>query len=258
MVNITVEISLPYGTLFKYSGPAEQLEQVKELFSKWIGRASSVCFSNSKRQVLTSSTNPGSSQKKRQRRPRKGKLQGGKKPGMPAGKQPKNKQPPLAKACKCTECGADFNSHTARKKHFNINHKPDGMEVEQPMSSRKKAKRKATIFDKVASITGRDTETSRHFLTVTTNNIDDGLVCELVGHEEKGSGNYRILPPCGTTIDINNYNHKNGTYGLTIRGYKTTLKPSEGMINGLLRDGLNPSISDTDYYDRYKSILLII
>jgi hypothetical protein len=63
MTTITVEISFPYGAVFKYSGPTEQLVQVKELFSKWIGRVSSVCFSNSKRQVSPSKPNPGSSKR---------------------------------------------------------------------------------------------------------------------------------------------------------------------------------------------------
>jgi len=92
-MNITVEISLPYSAKFKYSGPTEQLNQVKELFSKWIERASSVGFSISKRQVLTSQPNPGFSKKKRKRRPKKRKSQEGKKLGTEVDKQPLSKQP---------------------------------------------------------------------------------------------------------------------------------------------------------------------
>ena len=191
MTNITVEISFPYGAVFKYSGPTEQLSQVKELFSKWIGRASSVCFSNSKRTASsTQQVNPGSSKKKRKRRPRKGKLQGGKKPGLPAHKQPQVKQPPPAKACKCTVCSEDFTSHSARKKHFNISHKPVNMEVETNTSFNKK-KRKASHL--ITSDTS--SSTSRKIAIISTNidKLDVDTVTDMIKQEGGQSGNYLIF-----------------------------------------------------------------
>ncbi|CAG8548529.1 175_t:CDS:2, partial [Acaulospora colombiana] len=168
MTNISVKISLPYNTVFKYLGPTEQLSQVKELFTKWIGRASSVCFSNSKR-IATPTQQP----------------QGEKKPGLPAHKQPNVKQPPPPKVCKCTVYEEDFNSHSARKRHFNSIYKLVAMEVETSETSKKK--RKVTHLTAVVNTT--------MLINVDIDNLNTDTVIGVIrslGQDEPG--NYLFYP----------------------------------------------------------------
>ena len=213
-----------------------------------MGRASSVCFSNSKRQVISPTAAPGSSNKRRKRRPRKGKKQGGKKPGMPADKQPANKQPPPPKACKCTECDANFTSHNARKKHFNTTHKPESMEVETP----RKRKRKAVNLE----ISTDTKKIARKNILANREITNESDVKDEIRRIGNAPGNYRINFRNNTRyIDINDYQPENGSFGLGGRRYSTTIKPPTGLINNLLEDNCLMELGDPEFYTKYQNIL---
>jgi hypothetical protein len=99
---------------------------------------------------------------------------------------------------------------------------------------------------------------TRHVFHADIDDLNDRYVRDQITSAGNKPGNYRIVPNRGEPIEINNYSPINGSYGLTIRGFKTTIKPTSGQIDTLIKDGVNLGLSDTDFYDKYKSIMLIL
>ena len=169
---------------------------------------------------------------------------------MPARKQPSPKQPPPSKACKCTVCNEDFSSYNARRKHFNIVHKPGHMEVETP---RKKAKRKATTMDTSPVLQPVPT---RKQVLAPRSIINEADVRTLIKKTGNRHGDYRInFRNNSGHIDINNYSPADESFGLSLRGCTTTVHLCSDSIREILKDGLDSSVSDTDFYEKYKNVL---
>jgi hypothetical protein len=136
------------------------------------------------------------------------------------------------------------------------------MEIEKPEPSRKKAKRKALVLGEDHTVTLENTpggsSGSRTIIMADHDNLNEREVQKMVKSAGNKPGNYQVIAKNGIIIDVNNYAPTNGSFGLTIRGFKTTLKPSSSLTDGLLKDGLNMLISDSSFYDKYKSILIIL